>query len=136
MSKNGKSGIGAWNMNDIISLRRECASMGARTFRSLGNCLLHPQILRVLVQLKPADFEAQGSLLKNRLHPQIQIPYAYPDCISIWPQTKLDLENIPREYVNAGYPIDGVLSTYSSSEERDCNNVGTTCIHFIFSIKL
>ena len=34
--------------------------------------LLHPQILRLLVLLKPADFEAQSSLLKNRLHEQIQ----------------------------------------------------------------
>ena len=51
----------------------------ARTRRSLGHHLLHPQILRLLVLLKPADFEAQRSLLKNRLHLQIQIPTACPD---------------------------------------------------------
>ena len=36
---------------------------------------------RFSVLLKPADFEAQNSLLQNRLHRQIQIPNAFPvDC--------------------------------------------------------
>ena len=51
---------------------------GARTHRSLGHHLLHPQTLRLLVLSKPADFDAQSSLLQNRLHPQIQIPNACP----------------------------------------------------------
>jgi hypothetical protein len=51
---------------------------GARTRRSLGHHLLHPLILRLLVLC--ADFEAQSSLLKNGLHPQIQIPNACPVC--------------------------------------------------------
>ena len=62
--------------------KRECVSMGeagAQTRRSLGHHLLHPQILRLLVLLKPADFEAQSSLLQNRLHLQIQIPNACPE---------------------------------------------------------
>jgi hypothetical protein len=45
---------------------RECiriGAAGARTSRSLGHHLFHPQILRLLVLLKPADFEAQSSLL-------------------------------------------------------------------------
>ena len=61
---------------------RECVSTGtagARICRSLRHHLLHLQILSLLVPLKPADFEAQSSLLKNRLHPQIQIPTACPD---------------------------------------------------------
>ena len=40
---------------------RECVSTGARTRRSLGHHLLHPQILRILVLLKLAGFEAQIS---------------------------------------------------------------------------
>ena len=62
-------------------LFRECVSTGAadvQTRRSLGHYLLHPQILRLLVLLKPGNFEAQSSLLQNRLHPQIQIPNACP----------------------------------------------------------
>ena len=51
---------------------------GAQTQRSLGHHLLHPQILRLLVLLKPADLEDQSSLLKNRPHPQIQISNACP----------------------------------------------------------
>ena len=61
---------------------RECVSTGAagaQICRSLRHHLLHLQILSLLVLLKPADFEAQSSLLKNRLHPQIQIPTACPD---------------------------------------------------------
>ena len=45
---------------------RECISTdaaGAPTCRSLGHHLLHPQIVRLSVLLKPADFEAQNSLL-------------------------------------------------------------------------
>ena len=44
---------------------REYVSMGAagaQTRRSLGHHLLHPQILRLLVLLAPADFEVQSSL--------------------------------------------------------------------------
>ena len=44
--------------------------------RSLGHHLLHLLILRLLVLCAPADFEAQSSLLKNELQPQIQIPNA------------------------------------------------------------
>ena len=47
-------------------LNRECVSMGAadaQTRRSLGHHLLHSQILRLLVLFKPADSEAQSSLL-------------------------------------------------------------------------
>ena len=43
---------------------RECISRGAagaQTRRTLGHHILHPQILRLLVLLKPADFEAQSS---------------------------------------------------------------------------
>ena len=60
---------------------RECFNTGAvvaQTCRSLGHHLLHLQILRLLVLLKPADFEAQSSLLKNSLHAQIQIRNACP----------------------------------------------------------
>ena len=35
---------------------------GAQTHRSLGHHLLHPQILRLLVLLKPARFEAKTEL--------------------------------------------------------------------------
>ena len=45
---------------------RECIStgaVGAQTRRSLGHHLFHLQILRLLVLLKPPDFEAQSSLL-------------------------------------------------------------------------
>ena len=55
----------AWEVrNDVKS--RECVSAGAagaRTRRSLGNHLLHPLILRVLVLCAHANFEAQSSLL-------------------------------------------------------------------------
>ena len=44
--------------------------------------ILHPQISRLLVLLKPADFEAQSSFLQNRMHLQIQIPNACPESIS------------------------------------------------------
>ena len=60
---------------------RECVSTGAagtRTRRFLGHHLLYPLILRLLLLCAPADFEAQSSLLLNRLHPQIQIPNACP----------------------------------------------------------
>ena len=58
---------------------RECISMGAVSARtqSLGH-LMHRQILRLLVLLKPADFESQSSLLQNKLYRQIQIPNACP----------------------------------------------------------
>ena len=36
---------------------------GAQTRRSLGHHLLLPQILRLLVLLKPSDFEAKSSIL-------------------------------------------------------------------------
>ena len=36
------------------------------------------RFLRLLVLLAPTDFEAQSSLLYNRLHPKIQIPNACP----------------------------------------------------------
>ena len=52
---------------------------GARTRRFLGHHLLHPLILRLLVLCAPADFEAQRSLLYNRLHLQIKIPNACPE---------------------------------------------------------
>ena len=71
----------------ILSIDRECVSpgaAGARTCRSLGHHLLHLQILTLLVLLKLADFEAQSSLLQNRLHPQFQIPNAYPVNTHIW----------------------------------------------------
>ena len=42
-------------------------------FRLYFNC---PILLLELCA--PANFEAQSSLLQNRLHPQIQIPNAYP----------------------------------------------------------
>ena len=64
-------------MTELRYVFSECVSTGAagaRTHRSLGHHLLHPQILRLLVLLKPVDFEDQCSLLQNRLHPQIQIP--------------------------------------------------------------
>ena len=51
---------------NIYPWYRECVSTGAagaQTCRSLGNHLLHPQILRLLVLCAPADFEAQSSLL-------------------------------------------------------------------------
>ena len=52
---------------------------GAQTHKSLGHHLLHPLILRLLVLCgASADFEAQSSLLKNGLHPQIHIPNACP----------------------------------------------------------
>ena len=54
-------------------------AVGARTCRSLGHHLLHPLILRLVVLCTSADFEAQSSLLQNRLHPQIQIPNACPE---------------------------------------------------------
>ena len=41
-------------------ISRECVSTGAagaQTRRSLGHHLFHPQILRLLVLLKPPDFE-------------------------------------------------------------------------------
>jgi hypothetical protein len=44
----------------------ECISMGeagAQTRRSLGLRLFHLQILRLLLLLKPADFEAQSTVL-------------------------------------------------------------------------
>ena len=50
----------------VIDTCRECVSMGAagaQIRRSVGHHLLHPQILRLLVLLKLADFEAQSSLL-------------------------------------------------------------------------
>ena len=68
---------------------RECLSMGAagaQTHKSLGHHLLHLQILRILVLLKPADFDAQSSLL----HPQIQIPNACP----VTRRLKVDTQNI------------------------------------------
>ena len=61
---------------------RECVRAGAAgacTRRSLGHHLLHPLILRLLVLCAPADFEAQRSLLYNRLHPQIIISNACPE---------------------------------------------------------
>ena len=64
-----------------IFIYRECVSTGAagaQTRRLLGHHLLHPLILRLLVLCAPTDFEAQSSLLQNRLHPQIQIPNACP----------------------------------------------------------
>ena len=65
-----------WLMN--LCLRREQVNMGAQIRRFLGHQLLHPQILRLLVLLKPIDFEAQSSLLQSRLQPQIKIPNACP----------------------------------------------------------
>ena len=47
-------------------IHRECVSTGAagaQARRSWGHHLLHMQILRRLVLLKPTDFEAQSSLL-------------------------------------------------------------------------
>ena len=44
---------------------RECVRVGAagaQTRRSMEHHLLHPQILKLLVLLKPADFEAHSSL--------------------------------------------------------------------------
>ena len=59
------------------------------------------------------------------------------DCVSIWPQTNLDPKKYSKRICKCRVPHSiSVLSTYSSPEERDCNNVGTTCIHFIFSMKL
>ena len=61
---------------------RECVSMGvvsAQACRSFRDHLLHFQILRRLVKLKPTDFEAQSSLLWRQLHLQIQISNACPD---------------------------------------------------------
>ena len=60
---------------------RECVSTGSEgawTRRSLGHHILHPLILRLLLLCTLADFEAQSSLLYNRLPPQIQIPNACP----------------------------------------------------------
>ena len=65
----------------VIHNTRECVSTGAagaQTRRSLGHHLLHPLILGLLVLCAPADFEAQSSLLYNRLYPQIQNPNACP----------------------------------------------------------
>ena len=45
------------------ALARVQRAAGARTGRSLGHQLLHPQILRLLEVLKPVCFEAQSSLL-------------------------------------------------------------------------
>ena len=62
---------------DLMIYIRECVSTGAavaQTCRSLGHQLLHPLILRRLVICSPADCENP----ENRLHPQIQIPNAFP----------------------------------------------------------
>ena len=40
---------------------------------------MQPQILRAFNTIETADFEVQSSLLKNKLHPQIQIPTACTD---------------------------------------------------------
>ena len=69
---------------DMQGMRLSTDAAGAQTGRSLGHHLLHPQILRILVLLKSVDFEAQSSLLQNRLYPQIQILNAYPDIYSIF----------------------------------------------------
>ena len=60
---------------------KECVSTGeagAHTRRSLGHHLLNPLILTLLVLCGSANFEAQSSLLQNRLHPQMQIPNLCP----------------------------------------------------------
>ena len=49
-------------------MNRECISTGAegaQTCRSLGHHFLHPQILRLLVLLKPVGFEAQSSFIEQ-----------------------------------------------------------------------
>ena len=64
-----------------LYLSRECVSTGAAgagTRRSLEHQLWHLLILRLLVLCALADFEAQSSLLQNRVHPQIQISNACP----------------------------------------------------------
>ena len=43
--------------------RNALFSTGARMRRSLGHHLLQPQILKLLLLMKPADFDAQNSLL-------------------------------------------------------------------------
>ena len=61
-----ESGLEKIDFGWEISGLRECVSTGAagaRTRRSLGHHLLHPQILRLLVLYAPADFEAKSSLL-------------------------------------------------------------------------
>ena len=63
------------------ALALSMGAAGARNRRSLGHHLLYPLILRLLVLCAPADFEAQSSLLLNRLHLQIQIPNACPVCM-------------------------------------------------------
>ena len=75
-----KESSGTQNQRVHIVLKAS-KSVGARTRRSLVHRLLHPQILRLLVLLKRLDFEAQSSLLYNKLHPQIQIPNACPGVI-------------------------------------------------------
>jgi hypothetical protein len=47
----------------LLSFLPQGMRVGAQTRRSLGHNLLHLHILRLLVLLKPADFEAQSSLL-------------------------------------------------------------------------
>ena len=71
----------SFQVSQIAVDETECVSTGAagaRTRRSLGHHLLHPLILRLFLLCTPADFEAQSSLLQNRLHPQIQIPNPCP----------------------------------------------------------
>ena len=57
---------------------RQHGCSGCTNPQIFGNHLLHPLILRLSVLCAPADFEAQSSLLQNRLFPQIQIHNAYP----------------------------------------------------------
>ena len=59
---------------------RKCVSMGAagaQICRSFGHHLLHLHILRLLVLLKPADFEAQLSSIEKTA-PAIQISNPFP----------------------------------------------------------
>jgi hypothetical protein len=49
---------------------------GAQTRKSLGDHLLHPLILRLLVLCAPTVLRPK--LSRMHLHPQIQIPNAFP----------------------------------------------------------
>ena len=63
----------------LIFVSRECVStgaVGAQTRRFLGHHLLPPLILRLLVLWAPAVLRTSSS--RMHLHPQIQIPNAFP----------------------------------------------------------